>query len=116
MTINVVNKRSHTPTPFDFYIGRPSVLGNPYSHLNYSKHNTIKVASREEAVRLYGKWLANQLSSYEEVAETLDDLVDLYMEHGVLNLVCWCAPAACHGDLIKKKVEELTAKLRTNAQ
>jgi len=31
--INVVNFKTHTPTENDIYIGRGSILGNPYTYL-----------------------------------------------------------------------------------
>lgn len=109
--IKVVNKRTHTPTEYDIYIGRPTPLGNPYSHLDYSKHGTIKVASRDEAVRLYESWLQKQWDEYTVAAETMDDMIDTYRKTGHINLVCWCAPLSCHGDVIKRKMEEILAKM-----
>lgn len=110
--IIVVNKRTHKPTDNDVYIGRPSLLGNPYSHLGYSKHDTIKVATREEAVRLYESWLKKQWDEYTPAAETMDDMIDDYMKSGIMHLVCWCAPLACHGDIIKRMMEEIIAKMK----
>ena len=110
--IQVVNKRFHKPTEYDQYIGRPSPLGNPYSHLDNSRRGTIKVATREEAIRLYDEWFEKQWTDYTEVAEAVDDLVDQYLATSKMYLVCWCAPAACHGDIVKKSMEEIIANLR----
>jgi hypothetical protein len=32
-------------------------------------------------------------------------LLELYKEKGKLELVCWCNPLACHGDIIKEYLE-----------
>jgi hypothetical protein len=98
--MQVVNKRGHVPTPNDIYIGRPSVLGNPYSHLE----NTLaqfKVANREEAVTKYRVWLKFQISSGNK--QVLDELSKI-KEDSIL--VCWCKPLSCHGDIIKEVLGE----------
>lgn len=75
-------------SPHDVYIGRPSKWGNPFSH----KPGTLaqyRVASREEAIQKYREWLATQ-------PDLLKDLPEL---KGKI-LGCWCAPLACHGDVL----------------
>lgn len=72
----------------DVYIGRPSKWGNPFSHLP----NTLakfRVASREEAIRRYEMWLKAQ-----------PHLVAALPELRGKVLGCWCAPLACHGDVL----------------
>lgn len=74
--------------PFDVYIGRPSKWGNPFP--------IRKDRSREEAVRLYEKWIRNK-------PELLADLDEL--EGKVLG--CWCkAGELCHGDVLLRLLEE----------
>ncbi len=73
---------------YDVYIGRPSDWGNPFSH----KPGTLakfKVATREEAVEAYRKWILNK----PELLARLDEL------RGKV-LACWCKPLACHGDIL----------------
>lgn len=62
------------------YIGRPGVWGNPFS--------IGKDGTREEVIEQYRAWL---------LASTLMD--NLHELKGC-NLVCWCAPLACHGDIL----------------
>lgn len=74
--------------PYDIYIGRPSKWGNPYSH----KDGTLaqfKVATREEAVSKYKEYLIHR----PELLQSLHEL-----KGKVLG--CWCAPQACHGDIL----------------
>lgn len=63
------------------YIGRPSKWGNPYM---VGRHGT-----REQCITLYEQWLREQ----DELIASLDELRGLV-------LGCWCAPRACHGDLL----------------
>ena len=52
----VLNKHFDVITEEDVYIGRGSIYGNPYSHLENTKA-TFKVATREEAVKKYEEYL-----------------------------------------------------------
>ena len=93
MATTVINKRSGEP--YDVYIGRPSRWGNPFSHLPKSKAE-VRVATREEAVAAYAKWLSMKLLDEPEFLEPLRGKV----------LACWCRPAACHGDVIVELLGE----------
>ena len=64
------------------YIGRGSKWGNPFV---IGRHG-----SRAEVIAKYGRWLADQ----HMLLRSLDELRDR-------DLLCWCAPLACHGDLLK---------------
>ena len=80
---------------FDVYIGRPSKWGNPFS----SKQGTLadfRVASTEEALASYERWL---LSQPELVAMARNEL------RGKV-LGCWCAPKKCHGDILARVANE----------
>jgi hypothetical protein len=87
---NVVNKRTHVKTNKDIYIGRPSKYGNPFE--------IGKDGTREEVVSKYRIWLYNKIGSSEI---TIDELVDMKDK----NLVCWCAPLRCHGDVLKAAIK-----------
>ena len=104
--ITVANKRKpkyRGPIAFDppyFYIGRPDVLGNPFE---IGKHGT-----REEVIAKYEFWLRDKYYSLDDkVVTAIDRLVTVFLEGRDITLVCWCAPAWCHGDVIKEFVEEL---------
>jgi hypothetical protein len=94
--ISVVNKYKHTPTKFDCYIGRGSPLGNPYSHLPSGKAQ-FRVESREEAIEKYEQWLNNAYCNEASVHIGIDRLVERELAGETTNLVCYCAPCACHG-------------------
>ena len=82
------------------YIGRPSCLGNPFSHLENTKAD-FKVKDREEAVDSYEVWLRKQLRENLEVRKEMLNLYNKWREDGEPNLICWCSPKRCHGDIIK---------------
>ena len=73
------------------YIGRPSCLGNPFSHLENTKAD-FKVKDREEAVALYEVWLKEQLRENVEVRKEMTNLYNKWREDGELNLICCVAP------------------------
>lgn len=95
--IEIVNKKTHVKTPNDVYIGRPSVLGNPYA---IGKHGT-----RDEVCELYAAWLADKVAAKDR--KVVGELNRIWKKAkvGKVYLVCWCAPKRCHGDEIKKLIE-----------
>jgi Domain of unknown function (DUF4326) len=96
MTVDVVNKRSYSPSSHDYYIGRPSPLGNPFTHKNDTLADHI-VPTREIAIASYEKWLRSRIAAGDrEVIAAMRAL------HEDSVLVCWCAPALCHGTIIEK--------------
>ena len=67
--------------PFDVFIGRPSKWGNPYV---IGPHG-----SREMVIERYRSYLRGRP----------DLLADLHELEGKV-LGCFCAPKACHGDVL----------------
>lgn len=97
--ITVVNKRTHRGA--SEYIGRPSPLGNPFA--------IGRDGSRDEVITKYRKWLANHWFAYSAgkpnaVQTELKRLITIYKIEGELTLSCWCAPAACHGDVLREAI------------
>lgn len=86
----VVNKRN---SKYDIYIGRPSIWGNPFSHLNGTLAK-YKAASRQDAINKYENYLRNN----KELMSRLPEL------KGKI-LGCWCKPLECHGDVLVRLVE-----------
>jgi hypothetical protein len=81
--------------PYDVYIGRPSMYGNPYSHLKDSAAKFM-VATREEAIAKYEAWLRARPEMVSRVKEELKGKV----------LGCWCWPKLCHGEVLVKIANE----------
>lgn len=67
------------------YIGRPTLLGNPY---------TIgRDGSRDEVVEKYREYFARMLRQ--------PGFVDRVLRYvGDFDLACWCPPKPCHGEVI----------------
>jgi hypothetical protein len=105
MAIYVVNKKY--PEGYDsrsgvvVYIGRPSIFGNPYQG-----------GTREEQIAFYrGYWL-DSMGKHGGFRRAAENLLDIARTRDVY-LVCWCAPKPCHGDIIKRWIEE---RLREEAK
>lgn len=79
------------------YIGRPSPLGNPF---------VIGAdGTREEVIAKYAGWLDNALCEGGVPQDReFSRLRAKLMDTGSLTLVCYCAPKACHGDIIKARL------------
>jgi hypothetical protein len=79
----VVHKRQ----PHDVYVGRPSKWGNPFV--------IGRDGTREQVIRKYECWLSTDLK--KQAKAELKGKV----------LACWCAPLACHGDVLARIANEL---------
>ncbi|HEU4430133.1 MAG TPA: DUF4326 domain-containing protein [Myxococcota bacterium] len=74
----VINKRRERPAANAVYVGRPSRWGNPF---------VIGAdGSRAEVIQKYRRWILRQPLDLSELRGR--------------DLVCWCAPAACHADVL----------------
>ena len=94
--MTVVNKRTHVKTDNDVYIGRGSIWGNPYIiGKTYEGH----VGTRENVIALYRIYIKGEISRSMEMKDKL-------MELDGKNLVCYCSPKACHGDVLEELIEE----------
>lgn len=82
MQPRVHNKRAGTAPAGAVYIGRPSKWGNPF-HIG-------KDGNRAQVIKKYERHVRSTPGMIEEIQR------DLRGKH----LVCWCAPADCHGDVL----------------
>lgn len=74
--------------PHDVYIGRPGPWGNPF----VLKHET----ERERVVAKYEAWLRTQPELITRAKRELKGK----------TLGCFCAPKACHGDVLARIANE----------
>ena len=88
--MRVLNKRDVGHPPNSVYIGRPSIWGNPFA--------IGRDGNREQVIAKYRQWLWSQIQAGKITKPMLRQL------HGK-DLVCWCAPLPCHGDVLAKAVE-----------
>ena len=83
----VVNKNKE---PYDEYIGRGSVWGNPF---------TVQEYGRELCIEKYDRYIRKRL---EEEPELVKELLGLKGK----TLGCFCKPQACHGDILVLLIAE----------
>lgn len=82
----VLNKK-HNATE-GVYIGRPSIWGNPYE--------IGRDGNRREVLARYEIYLELHSELREKAKAELKGK----------DLICWCAPLACHGDILLKIANE----------
>ena len=80
--------------PFDVYIGRPSIWGNPFSHLDGTLAQ-FKVKTRKESIERFEIWINTQPELLKRLPELKGKI-----------LGCWCAPKACHGEVLWRLANE----------
>lgn len=80
---NVLNARivGRHSGPGRRYIGRPDIFSNPFV--------IGRDGTRAEVIAKYERWALKQ----PHIIAALPELVDK-------DLVCWCAPLPCHGDVL----------------
>lgn len=112
--IAIVNKRAHLPTAgaADIYIGRGSPLGNPFSHLPSTSHPTKHCVSREDAVDSFRFHLVERLSAGDVAIRGALNEIFRAAQIGPVNLICYCAPAKCHGEVIREVILTRVAEMR----
>ena len=88
----VLNKKIIRKTPVNsVYIGRPSDWGNPFV--------IGKDGTRDDVITKYEAWIVRQ----PKLMARLDELRGKH-------LICWCAPARCHGDVLMKLANPKTTR------
>ena len=89
------------------YIGRRmpgrsgSPLGNPYKPGQCDG----------DPIELYRRWLWEQIQSDTLQRREIERLAGLHRAGQEVLLGCWCAPASCHGDVVKAAIEWRTSQL-----
>lgn len=87
----VVNKyKVNMSDPDIVYIGRGSPFGNPFKMGNED--------DRDKVIELYRHWLWKALQEGNITKEML-------LAVDGKRLACYCAPKACHGDVLVKAIE-----------
>lgn len=82
MAPKIYNRNEERPPDGAVYIGRPSIWGNPFS--------VGKDGTREEVIELYRERLACLPGLKKRIRAELKGK----------DLVCWCTPLPCHGEVL----------------
>ena len=77
----VLNKREAGVPAGAVFVGRPTAWGNPF-HIG-------KDGSRQQVIAKYRRWLLSNAALMARLPELRGK-----------DLVCWCAPKACHADVL----------------
>lgn len=108
----VYNKRDKYVPQDAVYIGRPTPWGNPFTHLTSPTKAEIRVRTRDDSVKFYDALVRGDMELFENFTPALKEPVltairmhmDWIQQHlhelKGCDLVCWCAPLACHGDIL----------------
>jgi hypothetical protein len=101
--IYVVNKRNFKREGGDvIYIGRPSILGNPFTFTADGSSDM----TRELSIQLYKGHFNRMLLTNQEFQRTIMEILDKARAYDIY-LVCWCAPLDCHGRIIKEFIDAI---------
>lgn len=100
----VVHKKSPRRGYTVEYIGRPRTLGNPYP----MQDATAK--ERKWVIDQYRAWLREQWTAGGAVRAALEVLAERVRDGECIALECYCAPKACHGDVIKEAIEGINRR------
>lgn len=93
--MNILNAKHSRPKD-GIFIGRPSILGNPYVMHNESE--------RSEVIAQFKTYLIQEIC--KDNSEIIYALRHLRRDS---KLVCFCAPLRCHGHIIEEVWIELAA-------
>jgi len=106
MSIEVISKRKGGYLGNDINciidISRTSVLGNPY---------TVKDHGRGKCIEMYEAHFDKSITISDPFREEFLRIVANVDAGHRVGLSCWCAPAPCHGDIIKRRVEEYIGRM-----
>lgn len=75
---------------YDVYVGRPSKWGNPFV--------IGRDGERGEVIAKYEEWLMEPQNAWRR------KLIKKELRGKVLG--CWCAPKACHGEVLARLANE----------
>ena len=104
-----IHLEDHTSDKNNFYIGRGSILGNPFTH-DGKRSSLAKLSFRtpQEAIEAYKLYFKEMYLNDIEFKNEFDKIYNLYKNGEDIYLQCFCYPNPCHGQVI---IEELQKKL-----
>lgn len=100
LNIRRIDKDLHTDA---VYIGRGrgSILGNPFTYLHVDGTLAeFQCRTREESIERFELYARERIQHDPVYRQAV---VNLWGK----DLLCFCAPQACHGDILMKLTEEL---------
>jgi len=104
--IHVIHKKNKDKYDNVIYVGRGSVLGNPYTSIKGRETLAeFVVDSRKESIEKFREYLLNSIEGKNK--NVCDELNRIYLEamKGDVYLSCYCFPRSCHADVIKEIID-----------
>jgi hypothetical protein len=106
--IYIGNKRkgSVIPVGMQMSIDRATSIGNPFEMgTDESKRNLV--------CDQYEQWFKDEVLTQKNASawSYLCSLLSLAMDRDIV-LMCWCAPKRCHGETIKRWLDEKLANMK----
>lgn len=113
MAVIVYNKNveDYSMCQNNYYIGRGSVLGNPYTHKPLQGTMAIyHTRNREEAIERYSGYFDLMYERDAKFKYVIDEIYEKYKRGEDVYLACYCKPEPCHGDIIAQKLQKRLLK------
>ena len=111
ITVYNSHLEDHTSDKNNFYIGRKSPLGNPFTFDGKrSKLAELSFKTREEALKAYELYFESEYGKNNDLTKEFDKIYQRYKEGNDIYLQCFCKPEKCHGDFIKKMLQQKLIK------
>lgn len=125
--MKVFNKRVSDVSSGAVLVDRSTNWGNPFSHLDTNTKALVKVDTLAESVEFYQKVIvAGNFKVLLGRDLSGDVIVQLMAQHRWVkehlseltgkDLVCWCAPNLCHGDVLLRHANKLSVKSQSKEQ
>lgn len=114
--MEVLNGKTHGFIGEDkIYIGRYNKTYNLQASILANPFIITSEEQREESIKKYTKYIFSKYclgkgSIYKE----LNELANLYIINNNINLICWCTPKQCHGDILKKLIILISKSILEN--
>ena len=89
------------------YIGRGSVLGNPFPMQNQSDVERNRVCVE------YAHWICAKIEAKDPAVLNELRIIQHKSEAGLVVLGCFCHPKQCHGDFIKQIIDHHIAQAKS---
>jgi hypothetical protein len=87
------------------YIGRGNKSYGVVSSVLQNRFKIDRDGNRDEVVEKYRKWLWVEVNKKGEVFDELVRIAKKVKMGEKVELVCWCKPLKCHGDVVKSCIE-----------
>ncbi len=89
----------------EVYIGREQRNGL-YDFEASTLANTFRTCAKHRSIEIFDTMLTECLKKHPDapVSKEIERLAQFAVLHGELHLGCWCAPEACHGNVVRAAI------------